>query len=72
MVPANLDFWSISRKENLELQQQQAIRRKLLRTLFCWNDNFNSGYSQKLLLRKRTSIHGGVCFNYEQLFQPLE
>ena len=72
MVPPNLRFWSISRRESLEFQQKHALRKKFLRTLLCSNDNFNPGYNRKMLIRKRTSILDGVCFNYEQLLHPVQ
>ena len=46
MVPPNLNFWYISRKESLESQPKQALRSKFLRTLLCSNDNFNPGYNR--------------------------
>ena len=72
MVPQNLTFWSISRRESLESQQKNALRNRFLRTLLCSNDNFNPGYIRKVLIRKRTSILDRVCFNYEQLFHPVQ
>ena len=38
----------------------------------CSNDIFNPGYNRKMLIRKRTSIRDRVCFNYEQLFHPVQ
>ena len=72
MVPPNLNFWSISRGESLESQQNHALRNRFLRTLLCSNDKFNPGYNRKMLIRKRTSILDRVCFNYEQLFHPVQ
>ena len=72
MVPPNSNFWSISRRESLEFQQKHALRKRFLRTLLCSNDNFNPGYNRKMLIRKRTSIVERVCFNYEQLFHPVQ
>ena len=72
MVPPNLYFWSISRKESLESQQKHALRNRFLQTLLCSNDTFNLGYNRKMLIRKRTSILDGACFNYEQLFHPVQ
>ena len=72
MVPPNLYFWSISRKESLESQQKHALRNRFLRTLLSSNDIFNSGYNLKMLMRKRTSILDRVWFNYEQLFHPVQ
>ena len=72
MVPQNLNFWSISRKESPEFQQKHALRKRFLRTLLCSNDNFIPGYNRKMLIRKRISILDRVCFNYEQLFQPVQ
>ena len=71
MVPQNLNF-SFSRKENLESQQKHALRNKFLRTLLCSQDALYPGYNRKMLLRKRTSIVDRVCFNYEQLFHPVQ
>ena len=72
MVPPNLNFWSISRKESLESQQKHALRKRFLRTLLCSNDILNRGYSRKRLMRKRTSIVDRIWFNYEQLFHPVQ
>ena len=72
MVPPNSNFCSISRKESLESQQKHALRNRFLRTLLCSNDIFDPGYSRKMLIRKRTSILARVCFNYEQLFHPVQ
>ena len=72
MVPPNINFWSISRRESLESQQKHALTNMFLRTLLCSNDNFNPGYNRKVLIRKRTSILDRVCFNYEHLFHPVQ
>ena len=72
MVPPNLNFCSISRKESLESQQKHALRNRILRTRLCSNDISNPGYNRKMLMRKRTSILDRVCFNYEQLFHPVQ
>ena len=72
MSPPNLNFWSTSCKERLESQQKHALRNKFLRTLLCSNVIFNPGYNRKTLIRKRTSIFVRVCFNYEQLFHPIQ
>ena len=72
MVPPNLNFCSISRKERLEYQQKHALRNRFLRTILCSNDNFNPGYNRKMLNRKETSILDGVCFKFEQLFHPVQ
>ena len=72
MVPPNLNFWSISRRESLEPKQEHAPRNKFLRVLLCSNDNFNPRYNRKMLIRKGTSILNRVCFNYEQLFHPVQ
>ena len=72
MSPPNLIFWSISRKEIPESQQEHALRFKFLGTLLCSNDILNPGYNRKTLSRKRTSILHGVCFIYEQLFHPIQ
>ena len=34
MVPPKVNFWSISRKESLEYQQQHALTNRFLQTLF--------------------------------------
>ena len=72
MVPPKLNFRSISRIESLESQEKHAPRNRFLRTLLWSNDNFNPGYNQKTLIRKRTSILDGVCFDYELLFHPVQ
>ena len=72
MVPPKLNFWSISHKENVDCQQEHALRNRFLRTLLCSNDVFNPGYNRKMPFRKRTSILAGVCFHYEQLFHPVQ
>ena len=41
-------------------------------TILCSNDIFNPWYNRKVLMRKRTSILDGVCFNYEGLFHPVQ
>ena len=71
-VSPDLKIWSITGKENLEIQQKHALRTKFLRTLFCSNDTFNTGYNRKMLIRKRTSILDWVCSNYEKLFHPVQ
>ena len=71
MFPPNLNFWSISHKENLESQQKHALRKMFVRTLLCSNDIFNPGYNRKMLMRKKTSIFDRNCFEYEQLFHPV-
>ena len=72
MVPPNWNFWSISREKSLESQQKHALRKRFLRKLLCSNDNFNPGYNRKMLIRKRTSILDGICFNYEHFFHPVQ
>ena len=72
MVPPNLNFWSISRKESLESQQKHALRNRFLRTLLCSNDIFHPGYNRKMLMRKRTFVLDRVWSNYEQLFYPVQ
>ena len=72
MSPPNLNFWSISCKEFLESQQKHALRNSFLRTLLCSNDIFSPGYNRKTLIRKKTCILDRVCFNYEQLFHPVQ
>ena len=71
MVPPNSKIWSISRNESLESQQKQALRNKFLRKLLCSFD-ICFGYDRKMLMRRRTSILDRVCFNYEQLFHPVQ
>ena len=51
---------------------KHALRTRSLRTLLCSNDILNIGYNRKILMRKRTSILDGVCFNIEQLFHPVQ
>ena len=72
MIPANLNFWSISRKESLESQENHAHRNKFLKALFCSNEIFIPGYNRKMLIRKRASTLDKSCFNKEQLFHPLQ
>ena len=72
MVPPNLKFWSISRKESPETQQKHALRNRFLRTLLCSKDIFIPGYNRETLIRKITSSLDVVCFNYEQLFLPIQ
>ena len=72
MGPANLNFWSISRKEGPESQQKHALRNRFLRALLCSNDILNPRYNRKTLIRKKASILDGVCFNQEQLFHPIQ
>ena len=72
MVPLNVNFWSNSLIDNLESQQKHSLRKKFLRTLLCSNDFSNPWYNRKMLMRKRTSILAKVCFDYEQLFHPVQ
>ena len=72
MVPSNLIFWSISRKESLESQQKHALRKNFLRPLLCSDDSFNPGRNRKMLVKKKTSKLYGVSFNYEHLFHPVQ
>ena len=72
MVPSNLNFWSISRKETRESQQKHALRKKCLRTILCSTDIFIPVYNRKMLMRKRTSFLDIVCFNFEQLLHPRQ
>ena len=50
MVPPKLKFWPISRKKNLETQQEPALKNGFLQTLLSSNDNIvllmNSGFVQ--------------------------
>ena len=71
MSPPNGSFWSVSRKENLELQQKLALRNRFLRSLLCSNDMFNPEYNRKTLFRNGTSILDATCFNCKQLFHPI-
>ena len=48
-----------------------------LETSFCENycvemTFLNPGYNRKMLMRKRTCLLARVCFNYEQLFHPVQ
>ena len=76
MVPQNLNFWSISRKESLRSQHKHAIKITFLRAIFYSNDNFNPGYNRKMLFRKRTSILDEVFLIMNSCFihynAPLE
>ena len=72
MSPPKGNFCSIPHKETLESQQKHALSNRFLRTLLCSNDIFNPGYIRKRLIRKRTSNHDRVCFNYEQLFHLIQ
>ena len=72
MVPQNSNFWSISRKESLESQQKHAFRNGFLQKLLCSNDIFILGYNREMLMKERTYVLDGVCFNYEQLFHPVQ
>ena len=72
MSPPNGNFWSISRKESQEFQQKRALRKRFLQTPLCSNVIFSPGYNRKTLIRKKTSILDGACFNYKQLFHPIK
>ena len=72
MSPPKLKVWSISRKKSLETQQKHALGNRFLSTLLCSNDISDPGYNRKTLIKKRTSILDGACFNYEQLFHPIQ
>ena len=72
MVAPNFKLWSISSEESLESQRKHALRNRFLRTLLCSKDILKPGNIRKMLMRKRTSILDGVCFNYEQLFHPVK
>ena len=72
MSPPNLNFWSTPRKERLESQQKHALRKKFLRIVLCSIVIFNPGHNRKTIIRKRTYILDRVCFNYEQLFHPIQ
>ena len=61
-----------SHVKNLKSQQKHALRNRFLRKLLCSNDLFIPGYNRKMLIRKNISILEGVCFNYEQLFLPVQ
>ena len=65
-------FLLISSKESLEFQQKNALRKTFLRALLCSNDNSISGCNRKMLNRKISSIPNKGCFNYEQLFHPVQ
>ena len=68
----NYFFWSISREESLGYQQKHALRNRFSWTLLCSNVISNPGYNRKTLIRKKTFILVRVCFNYEQLFHPMQ
>ena len=72
MAPTNLIFCSISRKKTPESQHKHALRNRFLRTLLRLNVILNPWYNRKMLIRKKTSFLDGVCFNYEQLFHPVQ
>ena len=72
MSPPNGNFWSISHKESLESQQKHALRNRFLRTLLCSKEIFSPGYTQKTVIRKRTSILDVACFKNKQLFHPIQ
>ena len=72
MVPPDLNFWSISRRECLETQQKDALKNGFLRTPLFSNDTFDPGYNHRRPIRKGTSILDKGCFNFEQLFDPLQ
>ena len=72
MVPPNFNCRSISRKESLETLQKHALGKKLLRTLLCWNDTCNPGYTGKTLIRGRTSFLEKFCVLHEQLCHPIQ
>ena len=73
MVSATLNFWSTSRKENLESQQKHALRDNLC-VDFCLgsNDNFHPEYKRKMVIRRRISILDIVCFNSGLFFHPVQ
>ena len=70
--PANLYFWSISRKRSLEYQEKHALRNIILRTLLCSNDISNPWYNWKMLIRYKKSFPEKSCFIYDQLFHPIQ
>ena len=72
MVPPNLIFFSISRKESLEPEKKHALKNRFLRVLLCSNHNSNPGYNRKMLIGKGTSILDKGCLNYERLFHPVK
>ena len=72
MLPPISNFWSISRKESFEFQQNHALKIKFLWTLINSDDNFYPGHNRKLLIKKRTSFLDRNCFNYEQFFHTLQ
>ena len=74
MVPPNINFWSISRKECLESQQKHAVRNRFFANTigFKWHFQSRVQSENKMLRRKATSILDGVCVNYEQLFHPIQ
>ena len=70
MVPPNLNYWSISRKESLESQQKHAPKKGLLRTPLCSNYIFNPGFNRKMHMRKKHPflsefvLSMNSCFNH--------
>ena len=72
MSPPNFNFWSISRKESPESQQQHALRNSFLRKVLCSKDIHNPRYNRKMLIRKITSVRDRIGISYEQLFHPVQ
>ena len=72
MVSTSSNFLSISSKKRLESQQKHAFSINYLRTLLYSSDKSDPGYYRKLLIRKCTSSLVGICFDYEQLFHPIQ
>ena len=52
MVPPNLNFWSISRRESLESQQKHALRNRFMQTLLCSNEISIPGTIEKCSLER--------------------
>ena len=71
MSPPNLNFWSISRTESPESQQKFALRNSFCEH-YCVQMTFSIPSTIGKRQLERTSILDGVCFNYEQLFHPIQ
>ena len=72
MTPSKTLSSSTARKESPSSQKRHANRNRFIWTLVSWNDNFNTAYNRKVLLRKRPSILDEIWLNYDQLFPPVQ
>ena len=72
MVSTTLNFCSISHKKTQHQAQKHALKISSFLALLCSYDIFNLGYRRKVHKRWRTSNSDEVCFNYDQLFQPIQ